>query len=445
MNSSRTQMKRRVNFSLIAIVGEGLLSRLSFGLISFSLPLYARHLGLSLTEVGVLAALNSAVAVGLKPVMGWAADRVGLKRTYLAAISLRSLVSLSLGFASLPWELFAIRSVHGLSMSLRDPSANALIAEHGGEKSVASAYAWYQTARSVASSVSKAVAGILLTVTAANYPLVFFIAFALSVLPLLVVARYVKENSDTTSANDSREPSHVAPAQESEIPARTTQVRPKVLPFVGLGFLIASTAEMLNGLFPVLATEYAGLSKAQAGLVYAVSTLVTIFSGPIFGWLSDNVSRKLVLMVRGVANTFSSILYVVAPTFAGIGVAKTLDDMGKAAFRPAWGALMAQISSFDKRNRARTMSWMSMGEDAGGVLAPMLAGFLWGTWGITALMGSRVLLAIVAEVYAIVVTRLPGGRVVSVNGQQQTGSHSLVVQKHRPAELAITAEHEQEI
>ena len=57
-------MKRRVNFSLIAIVGEGLLSRLSFGLISFSLPLYARHLGLSLTEVGVLAALNSAVAVG---------------------------------------------------------------------------------------------------------------------------------------------------------------------------------------------------------------------------------------------------------------------------------------------------------------------------------------------------------------------------------------------
>src|SRR5437899_9604249 len=152
---------------------------------------------------------------------------------------------------------------------------------------------------------------------------------------------------------------------------------------------------MLNGLFPVLATEYAGLSNAQAGVVYAVSTLVTIFSGPIFGWLSDNVSRKLVLMVRGVANTFSSILYVVAPTFAGIGVAKTVDDMGKAAFRPAWGALMAQISSFDKRNRARTMSWMSMGEDAGGLVAPILAGVLWGNGGITALMGSRVLLAIV--------------------------------------------------
>src|SRR5205807_2309544 len=150
-----------------------------------------------------------------------------------------------------------------------------------------------------------------------------------------------------------------------------------------------------------------GILRGLRSFGSAVSTLVTIFSGPIFGWLSDNVSRKLVLMVRGVANTFSSILYVVAPTFAGIGVAKTLDDMGKAAFRPAWGALMAQISSFDKRNRARTMGWMSMGEDAGGVFAPMLAGFLWSTWGITALMGSRVLLAIVTEVYATLAARSP--------------------------------------
>jgi MFS family permease len=413
------QMKRRVNFSLIAIVGEGLLSRLSFGLISFSLPLYARHLGLSLTEVGILAALNSAVAVALKPPLGWAADRFGLKRTYLAAISLRSLVSLSMCFATVPWELFAIRSAHGLSMSLRDPSANALIAEHGGEKSVASAFAWYQTARTVAGSVSKALAGILLTVTAANYSLVFFVAFVLSVLPLLVVGRYVKEHSDLTTVNDSPESSSVllGRSHQAEGLAPVTQARPKVLPFVGLGFLIASTAEMLNGLFPVLATEYAGLSKAQAGVIYAVSTLATIFSGPLFGWVSDNISRKLVLSVRALANTLSSVLYVVTPTFGGVAVAKTADDIGKAAFRPAWGALMAEVASFDKRNRARTMSWMSMGEDAGGVLSPILAGFLWGTWGITALMAVRILLALVTELYAYLVARTPEEKVVRIRRQ----------------------------
>src|SRR5919197_2224664 len=276
-------VKRRPTLSLIAIVGEGLLSRLSFGLISFSLPLYARHLGMSLTEVGVLAALNSAVAVVLKPLLGWAADSFGLKRTYLVAISLRSLISLSLGFASAPWELFAIRSAHGLSMSLRDPSANALIAEHGGEKNVASAFAWYQTARTVAGSVSRALAGILLTITAANYSLVFLIAFALSVLPLLVIGLYVQEHSDSSRAIECRElsPTLLEQDRRPERSETKTKVRPKLLPFVGLGFLIASTAEMLTGLFPVLAIEYAGLSKAQAGILYAVSRCLNFFFGPM--------------------------------------------------------------------------------------------------------------------------------------------------------------------
>src|SRR3989475_8414484 len=122
-------------------------------------------------------------SVALKPLLGWAADRFGLKRTFVAAISLRSLVSLFLGFAAAPWELFAIRTAHGLSMSLRDPSANALIAEHGGEKSVASAFAWYQTAKSVAGSGSTAFRGILPTGTAAHYPLGFLSALAPFALP----------------------------------------------------------------------------------------------------------------------------------------------------------------------------------------------------------------------------------------------------------------------
>lgn len=394
-------MKNKLNPSLLAIIAEGLLSRLSFGLIGFTLPLYARHLGLSLSQVGMLVAVNSAVAILLKPSIGWAADRFGLKKTFLAAISLRSIVSLLFGFAAAPWELFAIRSVHGLSMSMRDPAANTLIAEHGGKKSAASAFAWYQTARTVANSVSRAVAGIILTITAANYPLVFFIAFALSVLPVIVVVLFVQEEANVSSATPSAEgPSEIQPQSKP---------RPSVAPYVGFGFLIAGTAEMLNGLFPILATEYAGLSKTQAGLVYAISTLAAIAAGPVFGWLSDHVSRKLVLALRSVANTVSSVLYWVAPTFLGIGLAKTTDDIGKAAFRPAWGALMAETAAHDKATRARTISWLSMGEDAGGVAAPVLAGFLWSTWGIGALMSVRILLAIVTETYAWAIARPPRG------------------------------------
>lgn len=409
-------MNKRLNLPLLAIVGEGLFSRLSFGFISFALPLYARHLGMGLTEIGVLLSLNSAAAIALKPVLGWVGDRFGMKRTLLVAIGLRSAVSLLLGFVSAPWELFAIRSAHGLSMSLRDPSANTLIAEHGGERSVASAFAWYQTAKTVAASASRALAGILLALTAANYPLIFGVAFAVSVVPAIVVALFVKEE-----ARGSAPRSTVA-----ESATATEAVKPRVLPYVGLGMLIAGTAEMLSGLFPVLATEYAGLSDAQAGMIYGISTVVTVLAGPIFGWLSDHVSRTLVLFVRSFANTVSSIMYVLAPNFLGVGLARTVDDMGKAAFRPAWGALMAQIAGCDRKSRARTMSWLTMGEDAGGVAAPILAGFLWSTWGIMALMGVRVVLAVVTEGFAIAITH-PGKR-----RTPKAGFAAVLTEKARP-------------
>ena len=58
---------RPFNVSLIALVAEGFFSRLSFGVISFALPLYARQLGMTLAEIGVLASLNVAVAMAMKP------------------------------------------------------------------------------------------------------------------------------------------------------------------------------------------------------------------------------------------------------------------------------------------------------------------------------------------------------------------------------------------
>jgi MFS family permease len=394
--------ERQNNLSLLAIVAEGFLSRLSFGLVSFALPLYAYQLGFSLAEIGLLASLNLAVALALKPLMGWVADRFGLKRSFLASIGLRSIVALFLSFAVVPWQLYAIRMVHGISKSLRDPTADALIAENGGRKAIASAFAWHQTAKSVAGAIGKSAAGILLTLTASNFSLVFFVAFLLSALPMLA-ARFIQEREGTLSEPASSDSKLLLP--DPDIP-RKTNMR-QILPFMGMGFLISSTAEMLAGLFPIIVTEYAGLSAAQAGILYLLSTLVILLAGPFFGWLSDHVSRNLVFLVRGLANTLSSVLYVVAPSFIGVTVARLTDDAGKAAFRPAWGSLMAQISGLDRSNRARTIGYLSAGEDVGYIFGPILAGLLWSTWGLPVMMGARILLAILAEVYTI---RLTGNK-----------------------------------
>lgn len=382
--------------SLYAILAEGFLSRLSFGIISFVLPLFAyRKLGLSLTETGILFSLNLVAEQLFKPLMGWVADRVGLKRTFTMAIALRSLVALLLCFAGAAWQVYTIRLLHGFSESLRDPSVSALIAENADAKRMASSFAWYNTAKQSAGALGKAFGGLLLGLFSENYWQVFAVAFGLSFFPLFVVARFVKEPT-----RHHHDPQQNPDAQES--PGEKKSV---ILPVAVLGFLIACTAQMINNLFPVLATEHAKLTTAQAGSIYLVSVVAVVFAGPLFGWISDHVSQRLVLTVRGIANTFSSCVFYFFPSFWGLASGSVADAMGKAAFRPAWGALMAQISSYDRRRRARVMSYLSLGEGLGETAGPILGGFLWNTWGIGVMLAVRVGLAVLGEIYAVKMAR----------------------------------------
>ena len=222
----------------------------------------------------------------------------------------------------------------------------------------------------------------------------FIISFLLSALPFYTVARYVESDRSNKTVGEIIE--------SEEISKLKVETKPVILPFAILTFLISGTAEMLKGLFPVLATEYAGLNEAQTGLIYLASTLAVLVSAPLFGWLSDRGNREIILLARSISNTISSIVYIIFPGFHGFATGKLVDDMGKAAFRPAWGSLMAHVSNYNKNRRGQIMSWILVGEDAGVILGPLLAGFLWDTWGLTAMLGGRVVISIITEVYAVV-------------------------------------------
>ncbi len=393
-------MTAKASSSLYVILAEGFLSRLSFGVIGFALPLFAvKRMGLSLVQTGLLFTLSLLVEQLFKPLMGWVADRVGLKRTFTVAIALRSSVALLFVFATAPWQIYAIRMLHGFSESLRDPSVGALIAEYADKKKMASAFAWYSSLKMSAGSLGQALAGWLLWWWADDYAQVFLVAFVLSILPLSVVAWYLKEPPHHKIGNELE-----AALTETAKP-QTSEKSNSLLPVLVLGSLMTGTAMMISKLFPILATEYAHLNAAQAGMIYTVAPLVTIVAGPAFGWLADNVSQRFVLLVRGVANICSSLLFLFFPTFGGLAAGNVIDAVGKAAFRPAWGALMAQAMNADRQRRARVTSYFGLGEGIGETVGPLLGAWLWQYHGITAMLGVRVALAAIAEIYALLIAR----------------------------------------
>src|SRR3712207_4662591 len=98
---------RNPRAAMATVIAEGFLGRLSFGMVSFALPLYALHLGLSLSEIGILISIRTLIALGLKPVAGWASDHVGVRAVYLAGTFARVLAAAALFFAD---TLLALRS-----------------------------------------------------------------------------------------------------------------------------------------------------------------------------------------------------------------------------------------------------------------------------------------------------------------------------------------------
>ena len=410
------------NSTIAAVSAEGFLTRLGFSMVSFAVPLYAVSLGMTISEVGFMYALRSATIIFVKPVMGWAADRSGRKRTLVAAVALRCLVGFLFALAMRPWHLYVLGILQGAMTAARDPSASALIAEHGEKKSMASAFAWNTTAREFGRSLGYTAAGFMLQATG-SYRLLFVIAGVTSCAALATVTRFVREDraeecKRTTGAADrSAEP--------------RCRVRYRCLiPYAAFGLMITGTAEMMRGLFPIIAIQYAHLTEGQTGMAASASILAILVAGPVFAWLSDHVNRKVALATRSCANILSSLMYIFIPTFGGFLVARMMDDTGKTAFRPTWGAILAEISDAEPARRARTMSFVDTASTLGEALAPLGAGLLITACGVPVMLGVRVVLAAVTELQAITLFRkdkLSGARPKVLadvrKGEQAVGLH----------------------
>jgi len=383
--------------TMIALVAEGFLTRLGFGMIGFALPLYALSLGTSIAKIGLLYVLSTIVSLAMKPAMGWLADRVGRKRILVGAVLLRCLVGLLLVFATLPWQLFAIRGLQGAMTAAREPSIMALLAEHGSKKRMASAFAWYATARDLGRSLGYGAAGLLITYL--GFWWVFLLAFACSCAALFTVLRYVEERKTA----EPKEIMKHARLFTEEKPA--AGIRPRLFRYAGFGLLVTLTAEMMRGLFPVVATQYAHLSEADAGIAASAASIAILIGGPLFGWFADRGNRNLVLSLRSFANAGSCVLYMLFPNFTGFLAGRTLDDMGKAAFRPAWGSMLVEISEHDEKTRAQTMAILDTTSDVGEILGPILAGLLISAFGIPGMLAVRIVLALVTEAQAYMLFR----------------------------------------
>ena len=305
--------------AIATIYTEGLFGRLAFSMVSFAMPLYAAALGLSLAQIGVLISVRTIFVLPFKPIAGWLADRVGTRKVYLASITARTLSALVLFFAGDFWSLMAVRLLQGASSAGRDVVSLGVIAREAQSR-VGSRFGWYSSAKHIGNLAGAGAAGLLIAAFGGrfdpdNYQALWIIVLAMSLIPLLVAWFGLREIKGPVTGDTGA----VAPTgrPRSSLIGRLRSVLGVTMQGLwgaaSVGMLVAASAYMVHGLFPVLATEYAGLSEAQAGVIYSVSGLAFVAAAPTFGWLIDRRGRSLGLAIRSLCNIGSSVLYVAFP------------------------------------------------------------------------------------------------------------------------------------
>jgi len=384
-----------VDRRIAAILSEGLFGRLAFGMVSFGFPLYALALGLPLIEIGILITIRSLVMLPAKPLVGMLTDRIGLRTVYRASGLVRVLGAAGLLVAGDAFGLAMVRVLQGVSAAARDVGSLGVIARDG-ERRVATIVGWYVTAKHIGGVAGAGLAGMIIAVSGGSFTPLFVIVLSLSAIPVVTAWWGIPADEPrraTPPGQDDREPA------SRECPDSIGGLRRLAGPAT-VGGIIAASASMVHGLFPILATEYAGLDTAEAGIVYSLSAGVMLVVGPLAGFLSDRFGPVVGLTWRPIANIGSSLLYLVAPGFGGFTAARLLDDSGKSAFRPAWAATAAGIAARDPARRGQRLGILDGGQSAGEAVGPLLATVLWQTGGVALLFAGRIVVAVAGELAA---------------------------------------------
>ena len=61
---------------------------------------------------------------------------------------------------------------------------------------------------------------------------------------------------------------------------------------------------------------------------------------------------------------------------------------------------MGEIARVNPKRKGLAVGYMGMGRDAGEIAGPIIASVIWTIWGVPILLGTRIALAIGAEVYS---------------------------------------------
>ncbi|MBI2185369.1 MAG: MFS transporter [Thaumarchaeota archaeon] len=345
---------------LAATVAITFLGFTGFNLLRPVVPLYARQVGLSVVEIGLLTLAMGFSTMFVAIPLGMFTDRFGRGKLAASGLGLSTLSSLMLIVSRDLGSLLLAHIVTGVGWAMFEPAVSAAVADASKPGRIGRAWGYYSSAIQTGTALGPAAGGAIAAVMGFSSSfLASAIIYVIAVLASLVFLGLRGSGKSRTVAAD------------SESSKRFTSKGKVVSGWSGIFFSFFTTYAFFTYL-PLYAQD-AGIDVATIGLLFSIYAGASLLTRYPLGVVSDRFSKKAPLLLAGlVVISISVIIGGLSANLLALAGVMILLSVGRSACNPQSNILV--VSGADKRSIGLAMGVQSAFRQAGLALGPGVAG-----------------------------------------------------------------------
>lgn len=356
---------------------------LAMSIISPILPLYLTSINVSPEMLGLMFSIAMVGMMLGESFWGWAADKIGLKLPLVVGTAVSGLLVLCFTFTKSIPIIFCIFFVWGLLRSALFGPGRGYIGAIAPVMQKATFMAIIAVMLSASRSIGALPSGFIADTL--GYDAVFYTSLGIGLLGSVLVFLGLKKTprAATVSAIKSGDSGKSLSAKIAASIYRPllSQCTVAALQYLGLGIYMA--------FLPLLASQVAGLSATEVGILFTIGGIAAVVLGIPMGILADRIGKKT-FMVLGLLVSAGALAGTgFSTTFLSLTIFVVLRSLGMAMFSPA--ALGMLSESVPLRRQSTVMGvYGGLCENTGVITGSALGGLIWSIWGpqATFLMGT---------------------------------------------------------
>jgi len=354
-----------------------------FGFLMPFFPLFARDLGATALDIGLLMSIFMITRAFLARYFGELSDKFRKRKVILVFGSAAyAALFILFGLARNVLDLYVIRALQGVASAAYWPVAEALIMDVTHINYRGRALGIYMTANNMAFFVGPGLAGGIFLVfhdmmhysELMSFRYSFIIGGVLGVISLIIILIGVKEPSYEEKVLISESTTFRGPLERETIKKEVYDTNKAYLAFYIMALANGFAMGMMAPIAVLYLNEYLGASPAFISAIMSGAGLVGLISNYPAGWLSDVMGRRGVIVIGMLGSRLSSIALTFVIDKIAFGGLMILRSLFFNISSPSFRALQADLTPIEIRGKifGTVQSFFNIGAIFGPIIGTYL-------------------------------------------------------------------------